>query len=154
MGSPTAQIVALLGKAELCRAEGDAAAAAVSLLRGVEIAQRTGATLLLPEVASRLVMIGEENDQDSALEYLDLAEGALGEVSMGRERVTIMLARAAVRASAGRPLSAAEVAAQAETLATSLGLRYSAQEAAVYRAAYLEVAQGSPLGRERRHRAN
>lgn len=149
VGSPTAQILALLGKAELSLAEGDRESAAISLLRGVEVAERTGATLLMPEVASRLVLAEDDNDHESALEYLDLAESALGEAAMGRERVTIMLARAKLRASAGRALSAAEVAAQAETLATSLGLRYSAQEAAMHRARFLERAHSSLPTRQR-----
>ncbi len=148
-GGPTAQILALLGRAALCLADGDTESAAVALLRGVEIGGRTGATLLLPEVASRLVMVGEEIDHDSAPGYLDLAESALGEAAMGRERVTIMLARARMRASAGRPVAAAEVAAQAGALATSLGLTYAAREAAAHRADYLDVVPDTLPRRER-----
>jgi len=140
VGGPTSQILALLGKADLAVAEQNRTTGAALLLRAAEIAQRTGATLLLPEVASRMVIDREDNDRDSALDYLDLAEIAIGEATTGRERVILMLARAAVRDVVGRPLSAAAIAGGAASLATTLGLIYCASEAAASRAAYLAKA--------------
>ncbi len=140
VGGPTSQILGLLGKAELALAEHNKTAAASLLLRAAEIAQRTGATLLLPEVASRMVIDRDDDDRDSALDYLDLAEIAIGEATTGRERVILMLARAAVRDVVGRPLSAAAIAAGAATLATSLGLVHWAEEATNRRTGYLEKA--------------
>ncbi len=140
VGGPTSQILALLGKADLAVAEQNRTTGAALLLRAAEIAQRTGATLLLPEVASRMVIDREDNDRDSALDFLDLAEIAIGEATTGRERVILMLARAAVRDVVGRPLSAAAIAGGAASLATTLGLVYCASEAAASRAAYLAKA--------------
>ncbi|MEP6665346.1 MAG: hypothetical protein ABJA81_02760, partial [Nocardioidaceae bacterium] len=149
VGGPTPQILALLGMAELGTAEGRIDTAAAALLRAAEIAQRTGATLLLPDVAARMVLLGDD-DEEGAFEYLDLAEVALGEATFGRERVMTMLARAAVRAMAGRPMSAAVVAGGAATLAASLGLQHSAIQASARRAAYLAAAGGADGASSRR----
>ncbi len=140
VGGPTAQILSLLGKSDLALAEHNKTTASALLLRAAEIAQRTGATLLLPEVASRMVINREDDDRDGALDYMDLAEIAIGEATTGRERVILMLARAAVRDVVGRPLSAAAIAAGAASLATSLGLVHWAEEATARRAHYLDAA--------------
>ncbi len=151
IGSPTAQLLAVMGRAELMFADGDRSGAAAALSRGVEVAERTGALLLLPEVASRLVILREESDRESAHEFLDLAEVAIGESTSGRERVVVMLGRAAVRAIAGRALSAAVIAGGAATLATSLGLEHTAAEATAFRTDFIvAAAEVEPDGERRK----
>lgn len=137
---PTAQILVLVGKAAIALAQENPDLAERYLHKGIEKAQLTGATLMLPEMASRLVALGRDPDVESAIDHLDLAERSQGEVALGRERVTLALARAAVRAKMGRTLQAAEVAGAAAELATALGLGYSAVEARERRQAYLDEA--------------
>jgi len=146
-GTPTGQTLALLGKSQLELAEGDLAAAAVTLRRGFDSAQRSGATLMLPEIAARLALLGGDEDDGWKEEYLDLAESALGEAVFGRERVALTLARAAVRAGTGDLLGAAEMAAAAAGLARALNLPHRAAQALRQREAYLRAATsrlGSP----------
>lgn len=137
---PTGHLLVLLGQAAIATAQDQHDAAERHLQRGVERAQLTGATLVLPEVASRLVVLSREVDPSSAIDQLDLAERAQGEVAVGRERVTLALARSAVRANAGRTLNAAEVAGAAADLAVALGMEHLAFEAQVRRQAYLDEA--------------
>lgn len=139
-GGPTAQLLALLGRAALAFAEGDRKQAGADLLHGVEFAQVTGATLLLPELASRLVIAGLPGDLEAMIDHLDLAERFQGEVALSRERFTLTLARAAVRAGAGRMLQAAEVAGGAAELAATLGLGHCRSQAQEQRRGHLHAA--------------
>jgi hypothetical protein len=111
------------------------------LLDVLELADETGATLMVPEAATRLVMIEAPDDLASARRRFELFEWAAGGESwLPRETVLRLLARAAVRAADRRPDDAASAAAAAADTAESTGLVHLAVAAHRRRANYLTAA--------------
>jgi hypothetical protein len=111
------------------------------LLDVLEVADRTGATLMVPEAATRLVMLEAPDDLSSARRRFELFEWAAGGESwLPRETVLRLLARAAVRAADRRPDDAASAAAAAADTAESTGLVHLAVAAHRRRAGYLTAA--------------
>ncbi len=125
---PCAVVLELLTRAQIVLAD-DRSRGRELLRQALDLSLGLGTSLLLPEVAARLAAEEVDDDEESALEHLDLAEFTLGEVAMPRERVLLLLGRAAVRAQHKGPRAAAEVARKAAHVATRAGLVHLAHEA-------------------------
>lgn len=126
---PCAVVLDLVTRAQLLLLHGDRPGGRELLRQALDLDLGLGASLLLPEVAARLAAEEVDEDEDAALEHLDLAELTLGEVAMPRERIMLLLGRAAVRARRKGPRAAVDVARSAAQLATKAGLVHLAHEA-------------------------
>ncbi|HKG51752.1 MAG TPA: BTAD domain-containing putative transcriptional regulator [Actinomycetales bacterium] len=114
------------------------------LLGVVDLARSTGATLLVPEAAARLVMLEAPHNLPLARRRFELFDWSVGsDTWLPRESVLRLLARAAVRSADGRPDDAAECAAAAADTAESTGLVRMAALAHRHRAACLAAAASS-----------
>jgi len=134
---PLSVVLDLVARAQvLLRLPGDRSGGRALLRQALDLDIGLGASLLLPEVAARLAAEEVDEDEDAALEHLDLAELTLGEVALPRERIMLLLGRAAVRAHRKGPRAAVDVARSAAHLATKAGLVHLADEARRVVAAY------------------
>jgi DNA-binding SARP family transcriptional activator len=111
-------------------------AAAAELQDAVATARASGRTLLLPELAARLAALTATADVHEAWALLDLAEEALGEAALGRERCAVALGSAAVRAAMGHAKAAADRAVAVAGTAEALGLVFQRAEALLDAARY------------------
>ena len=128
-GQPLAVVLDLVTRAQLLLLQGDRSGGRELLRQALDLDLGLGASLLLPEVAARLAAEEVDEDEEAALEHLDLAELTLGEVALPRERVMLLLGRAAVRAKRKGPRAAVDVASSAVQLATKAGLVHLADQA-------------------------
>ena len=128
-GQPLAVVLDLVTRAQLLLLQEDRSGGRELLRQALDLDLGLGASLLLPEVAARLAAEEVDEDEEAALEHLDLAELTLGEVALPRERVTLLLGRAAVRAKRKGPRAAVDVASSAAQLATKAGLVHLADQA-------------------------
>ena len=128
-GQPCAVVLDLVTRAQLLLLRGDRPGGRELLRHALDLDVGLGASLLLPEVAARLAAEEAYEDEDAALEHLDLAELTLAEVAMPRERIMLLLGRAAVRAKRQGPRAAVDVARSAAHLASKAGLVHLAHGA-------------------------
>jgi hypothetical protein len=111
------------------------------LLGVLDEAQRTGATLMVPEAAARLVVLEAHGDAASARRRFDQFEESVdGQSAFPRENVLKLIARAAMRSADRRPLDAAAAAAGAADVAERAELAYLAALAHRHRAFHLTAA--------------
>lgn len=115
--------------------------AIAALTSVVDTATSTGCTLLLPEAAARLVVLEAPRDLNTAQEYFELFDWAVGaESGLPREGCWRLLARAAIRAALGQYVRAAAAVANAADVAESRGLPFLGATAHLARAGYLAEA--------------
>jgi DNA-binding SARP family transcriptional activator len=115
--------------------------AITALTSVVDTATGTGCTLLLPEAAARLVVLEAPRDLDTAQEYFELFDWAVGaESGLPREGCWRLLARAAIRGALGQYVRAAAAVANAADVAESRGLPFLGATAHLARAGYLAEA--------------
>ena len=111
------------------------------LLGVVEEAQRTGANLLVPEAAARLVVLEAHTDRPSARRRFDQFEESVDSRTwFPRENILKLIARAAMRSADDRPADAAAAAAAAADIAERSGLVHMAAFAHRHRAFHLTAA--------------
>jgi DNA-binding SARP family transcriptional activator len=111
------------------------------LLDVIDLGDESGATLLVPEAAARLVVLEVSSDPHSARERFELFEWAVGADRLSpRESVLRHVARGAMRAADGRYHDAAVAASAAADGAERAGLVLLAAEAHRYRAIHLAEA--------------
>ncbi|MBC7638586.1 MAG: hypothetical protein H7231_02260 [Rhodoferax sp.] len=121
--------------------EGDAARAHTLLLDVLDVADRTGVTLCVPEAVARLIVLEAQHDPASARQRFEHYEAIVGsDTWLPRENVLKLLARAAVRAADGRPDDAAATAAAAADTAEDAGLVLLASLAHRHHAVHLTEA--------------
>lgn len=138
---PLVRQLCAMAAASLATELGLADEACSQLLQVLDIADQSGATLLVPEAAARLVVLEAAHDRASARERFELFEWAAGgDRLLPRENVLRHLARAAMRAGDARPEDAATAAAAAAEAAESAGLVLLGAEAHRHRAVHLSVA--------------
>ena len=119
-----------LATAELYQAQGRFDAALAVLRASADDAVEAGCTLLLPEVAARLVVIECRTDEGRARDDFDIVDWAMGaEPAHPRESFFRLLARAYVRAGHGEFDRGAVAALSAGHVASGHGLDWLAARA-------------------------
>lgn len=146
--SPLVRTLRGCASAALAMEEGDAARARSLLLEVLDVADRTGVTLCVPEAVARLIVLEAQHDLGSARQRFEHFEAIVGsDTWLPRENVLKLLARAAVRAGDGRPDDAAATAAAAADTAEDAGLVLLAALAHRHRAEHLTAAGRSSEAR-------
>ncbi len=146
--SPLVRTLRGCASAALAMEEGDAARAHTLLLDVLDVADRTGVTLCVPEAVARLIVLEAQHDLASARQRFEHFEAIVGsDTWLPRENVLKLLARAAVRAADGRPDDAAATAAAAADTAEDAGLVLLASLAHRHRAVHLTEAGRSSEAR-------
>jgi hypothetical protein len=139
--SPALRQLRLCASAALAMERGRLQEARALLQSVLDVADHTGCTLMVPEAATRLVLLEAPVDLNIARRRFELFEWAAGGESwLPRETVLRLLARAAVRGADGRPDDAASAAAAAADTAESTGLVHLAVSAHRRRASHLAAA--------------
>lgn len=106
----------------------------------LDLADKTGTTLGVPEAALRMAILEAATDPRSARERFELFEWAVGGGWLPRENVLRLLARAAIRAADGRADDAVAAATVAADVAERSHLPFLAAEAHQVRALHLSAA--------------
>ena len=146
--SPLVRTLRGCASAALAMEEGDAARAHTLLLDVLDVADRTGVTLCVPEAVARLIVLEAQHDPASARQRFEHYEAIVGsDTWLPRENVLKLLARAAVRAADGRPDDAAATAAAAADTAEDAGLVLLASLAHRHHAVHLTEAGRSSEAR-------
>ena len=146
--SPLVRTLRGCASAALAMEEGDAARAHTLLLDVLDVADRTGVTLCVPEAVARLIVLEAQHDLASARQRFEHFEAIVGsDTWLPRENVLKLLARAAVRAADGRPDDAAATAAAAADTAEDAGLVLLASLAHRHHAVHLSEAGRSSEAR-------
>ncbi|MEO7745416.1 MAG: hypothetical protein ABIV05_04235, partial [Actinomycetota bacterium] len=146
--SPLVRTLRGCASAALAMEEGDATRARTLLLDVLDVADRTGVTLCVPEAVARLIVLEAQHDLASARQRFEHFEAIVGsDTWLPRENVLKLLARAAVRAADGRPDDAAATAAAAADTAEDAGLVLLASLAHRHRAEHLTAAGRSSEAR-------
>lgn len=146
-GGGTASVLEAMARAQVREATGDADGASQLLHTALDMALRSEAALLLPEIAGRLAMLAAPYDAGAAAAHLDLAEEMLGSGVFPRERIVTVLARCAIRSANGRFEAAAAGAALAAQIAEDTGLVHLAAEARACRQQYAPAVVAVPQQR-------
>lgn len=140
-GLPLVRHLGLLTSAELRIARGQHEVAVDVLRSLLDDLLEQNAPLLVPKVAARLVGLVAPDDPTTAQDYFDLMDMATSNAGdLPRERAWRQIARAAVRASGGRPRAAAAAAGIGSQVASANGVLPLAARAEAARAVYLRGA--------------
>ncbi len=129
-GTPLFRQLHALAAADRKESVGHTVAALQVLRAAADDALETGCSLMLPEIAARLVILGCGTDLGQARSDFDVMDDAIGQgPTHPREHFLRFVARAHVRAAAGDPSGAATAADAAARIARGHGLRPLAREA-------------------------